>query len=51
MGTEFPFIKAVKKDTTVDIVDALLTYIKAKDPVKPAVEGRIVIEGSVESGK
>ncbi len=42
----YPFIKAVKKDTTVDIVDALLTYIKAKDPVKPAVEGRIVIEGA-----
>jgi 5'-nucleotidase / UDP-sugar diphosphatase len=42
----YPFIKAVKKDTTVDIVDALLTYIKAKSPIRPVTEGRIVIEGS-----
>lgn len=42
----YPFIKAAKKDTTVDIVDALLTYIKAKSPVRPATEGRIVIEGA-----
>jgi len=42
----YPFINAVKKDTTVDIVDALLTFIKANSPVKPVTEGRIVIEGA-----
>ena len=47
----YPFINAVKKDTTVDIVDALLTYIKAKSPIRPAMEGRIVIEGLEETGK
>jgi 2',3'-cyclic-nucleotide 2'-phosphodiesterase (5'-nucleotidase family) len=42
----YPFINAEKKDTTVDIVDALLSYIKANSPVKPVTDGRIVIEGS-----
>jgi 5'-nucleotidase/UDP-sugar diphosphatase len=42
----YPFINARKKDTTVDIVDALLTYIKAASPIKPVTEGRIVIEGA-----
>jgi 5'-nucleotidase / UDP-sugar diphosphatase len=47
----YPFINAEKKDTTVDIVDALLTYIKAASPVKPVAERRIVIEGSEETVK
>ncbi len=47
----YPFLKAQKKDTTVDIVDALLAYIKANSPVKPVTEGRIVIEGAQEQGK
>ena len=41
----YPFLTAEKKDTTVDTVDALLTYIKRKSPVNPGVEGRIIIEG------
>ncbi len=47
----YPFIDARKKDTTVDIVDALLAFIKAAAPVKPVTEGRIVIEHAPEATK
>lgn len=47
----YPFINARKKDTTVDIVDVLLAYIKATSPVNPRTEGRIVIEGAEETGE
>ncbi|MBN1883687.1 MAG: bifunctional metallophosphatase/5'-nucleotidase [Deltaproteobacteria bacterium] len=38
-----PFIAAEKIDTTVDIVDALCTYIEKRGPVSPEIEGRIVV--------
>jgi 5'-nucleotidase/UDP-sugar diphosphatase len=42
----YPFLGAEKKDTTVNLIDVLQTYIEANSPIKPEVEGRIVIEGS-----
>lgn len=38
-----PFIDAEKMDTTVDTIDALMTYIKKQGPVSPETEGRIVV--------
>ncbi len=40
----YPFLSAKKTDTTVDIVDALLTYLTKTGPVKPETEGRIVVK-------
>lgn len=41
----YPFLSAEKKDTTVDIVDALVSYFTKNSPVKPETEGRIVVKG------
>jgi len=38
-----PFTNAEKMDTTVDTIDALMTYIKKHGPVSPELEGRIVV--------
>jgi 2',3'-cyclic-nucleotide 2'-phosphodiesterase (5'-nucleotidase family) len=40
----YPFLSAEKTDTTVDIVDALLTYLTKTGPVKPETEGRITVK-------
>jgi len=37
------FIGAEKMDTTVDTIDALMTYIKKHGPISPETEGRIVV--------
>ncbi len=42
----YPFINAEKKDTTVNLIDALSAYIEKNSPVSPQTEGRIVIEGA-----